>query len=76
MLDKLNGFFGLVEAMQAVDTRGVLPLAHPLAAIRDITLRLHPDAVSETASEAARQTNMQNAPDEQDGLFLVPKVIE
>ena len=30
MLERLNGFFGLVEAMRAVDTTGVEPLAHPL----------------------------------------------
>lgn len=76
LLDKLNGFFGLVTAMQAVDTAGVQPLAHPLAAVRDVQLRLHADAVSEPASEDARAANMQNAPAAADGLFLVPKVIE
>ena len=80
MLDKLNGFFGLVAAMQAVDTIGVEPLAHPLAAVRDVQLRLHQDTVSEPATqkerEDARAANMQNAPASQDGLFLVPKVIE
>ncbi|MDR0478794.1 MAG: Asp-tRNA(Asn)/Glu-tRNA(Gln) amidotransferase subunit GatC [Burkholderiaceae bacterium] len=76
MLDKLNGFFGLVTAMQAVDTTGVEPLAHPLAAVRDVQLRLHADAVGEPATLAARAANMQNAPVAQDGLFLVPKVIE
>ena len=76
MLDKLNGFFGLVDAMQAVDTTGVEPLAHPLAAVRDVQLRLHADAVSEPATLDARTANMQNAPAADDGLFLVPKVIE
>ncbi|MDR0275113.1 MAG: Asp-tRNA(Asn)/Glu-tRNA(Gln) amidotransferase subunit GatC [Burkholderiaceae bacterium] len=76
MLDKLNGFFGLVTAMQAVDTTGVQPLAHPLAAVRDVPLRLHGDAAGEPATLEARQANMQNAPAAQDGLFLVPKVIE
>ena len=40
MLTNINGFFGIVEAMQAVDTSGVQPLAHPVAAIQDIALRL------------------------------------
>lgn len=76
MLAKLNGFFDLVAAMQAVDTAGVEPLAHPLAAVRDVSLRLHEDAATEPATPEARAANMQNAPAAQDGLFLVPRVIE
>lgn len=76
MLTKLNGFFDLVAAMQAVDTAGVEPLAHPLAAVQDVQLRLHQDAASEPATQEARAANMQNAPAAQDGLFLVPRVIE
>jgi len=76
MLDKLNGFFGLVTAMQAVDTTGVQPLAHPLAAVRDVQLRLHDDTASEPATPQARAAHMQNAPAAEGGLFLVPKVIE
>ena len=76
MLDKLNGFFSLVDAMQAVDTAGVEPLAHPLAAVQDVQLRLRDDAVSEPATPDARAANMQNAPAADEGLFLVPKVIE
>ena len=73
MLERLNGFFGLVEAMRAVDTTGVEPLAHPLAAVQDVQLRLRPDVVSEPD---ARQANQRSAPAVEDGLFLVPKVIE
>lgn len=73
MLAKLNGFFNLVEAMRAVDTTGVEPLAHPLAAVQDVALRLRDDVVSEPNQ---RQANQQNAPAVEDGLFLVPKVIE
>jgi aspartyl-tRNA(Asn)/glutamyl-tRNA(Gln) amidotransferase subunit C len=47
MLTQINGFFGIVEAMQAVDTTGIEPMAHPVAAIQDITLRLRPDVASE-----------------------------
>ena len=73
MLSQLNGFFGIVEKMQAVDTSGIQPLAHPVAAIQDITLRLRDDVASESNQ---RQANMHNAPAQGEGLFLVPKVIE
>lgn len=70
---QLNGFFGLVEQMQAVDTEGVEPLSHPVAAIQDIVLRLREDVVSEPNQ---RERNQQNAPAVAEGLFLVPRVIE
>ena len=73
MLTNINGFFGIVEAMQAVDTSGVQPLAHPVAAIQDIALRLREDVVSETNN---REANQRSAPAVERGLFLVPKVIE
>ena len=73
MLAQLNNFFGIVEKMQAVDTSGVSPLSHPVAAIQDIALRLRDDLVSETNN---RDANMQNAPAAEKGDFLVPKVIE
>ena len=73
MLTQLNNFFGIVEKMQAVDTSGVSPLLHPVAAIQDITLRLRDDLVSETNN---REANMQNAPAAEKGMFLVPRVIE
>ena len=47
MLTQINGFLGIVQAMQAVDTTGITPMAHPVAAIQDITLRLRPDEASE-----------------------------
>ena len=73
MLTQINGFFGIVEAMQAVDTSGVQPLAHPVAAIQDIALRLREDVVSEPNN---RDSNQRSAPAVERGLFLVPKVIE
>ncbi|WP_417284770.1 Asp-tRNA(Asn)/Glu-tRNA(Gln) amidotransferase subunit GatC [Comamonas sp.] len=73
MLVQLNNFFGIVEKMQAVDTSGVSPLSHPVAAIQDIALRLRDDLVSEPNN---REANMQNAPAADKGMFLVPKVIE
>lgn len=72
-LSQLNGFFGIVEKMQAVDTSGVQPLAHPVAAIQDVVLRLREDIASEPNQ---REANMRNAPAQGEGLFLVPKVIE
>lgn len=73
MREQINGFFDIVEQMRAVDTTGVQPLAHPVAAIQDVALRLRADVVSESNQ---RQANMQNAPAQENGLFLVPKVIE
>ncbi|MFZ2990250.1 Asp-tRNA(Asn)/Glu-tRNA(Gln) amidotransferase subunit GatC [Ideonella sp.] len=73
MLTQLNGFFGIVEQMSAVDTRGVEPLHTPLSAVQDVTLRLREDRVSE-ANE--RERNQLSAPAVEDGLFLVPRVIE
>lgn len=70
---QMNGFFSLVERMQAVDTRGIEPLAHPLAAREAVALRLRPDQVSEPDQRAA---NQRSAPAVERGLFLVPKVIE
>ena len=73
MLSQINGFFDLVERMRSVDTAGIEPLAHPVAAIEDITLRLRDDVVSEPDN---RQANQKSAPAVEAGLFLVPKVIE
>jgi len=70
---RLNGFFALVEQMQAVDTTGVEPLAHPAAALGDVALRLRPDVASEPN---LREANQRSAPAVQDGLYLVPRVIE
>ena len=76
MLTQLNEFFDIVEKMRAVDTSGVEPLYTPLSAIEDVTLRLREDAVTEAASVERREANMANAPARDEGLFLVPKVIE
>jgi aspartyl-tRNA(Asn)/glutamyl-tRNA(Gln) amidotransferase subunit C len=73
MLSQINGFFDIVEKMRAVDTSGVEPLSHPVAAIEDVHLRLREDAVTETNERDAIQ---QSAPSVERGLYLVPKVIE
>jgi aspartyl-tRNA(Asn)/glutamyl-tRNA(Gln) amidotransferase subunit C len=73
MLGQINGFFNIVEQMRAVDTKGIEPLAHPVAAIQDIALRLRGDIASEPNQ---REANQRSAPCVERGLFLVPKVIE
>ena len=57
----------------AVDTSGLQPLAHPVACWQDVVLRLREDSVSELNQ---REANQRNAPAVEQGLFLVPKVIE
>ena len=73
MLTQLNGFFGIVEQMSAVDTRGVEPLYTPLSALLEVQLRLRDDVVTEAND---RERNQRSAPAVENGLFLVPKVIE
>ena len=73
MLQQLNGFFSIVERMSAVDTSGVEPLYTPLSAVQNVALRLRDDVVTETNQ---RELNQRSAPAVEDGLFLVPKVIE
>lgn len=76
MLQQINGFFSIVERMSAVDTSGVEPLFTPLSAVADVSLRLRDDQVTEPADVARREANQRSAPAVEDGLFLVPKVIE
>jgi aspartyl-tRNA(Asn)/glutamyl-tRNA(Gln) amidotransferase subunit C len=66
---KLNGIFSLIEEMQAVDTQGVEPMAHSQA----VTMRLRDDVVTETNQ---RELFQAIAPQVENGLYLVPKVIE
>ena len=73
MLTRLNGFFGTVEAMCAVDTQGVEPLTQPIAAVQDVHLRLRDDVAS---APAARAANPRSAPAVDDGLSLVPQALD
>jgi aspartyl-tRNA(Asn)/glutamyl-tRNA(Gln) amidotransferase subunit C len=68
-LTQLNDIFAMIERMQQVDTRGVEPMSHPLGG----TQRLRADA-ADTAID--RSENMKNAPEQHQGLFVVPRVIE
>ena len=76
VLEALNRILGLIEQLQAVDTTQVEPLAHPLALMGEMALRLRDDKVTEVASEDQRERLMANAPASHEGLFLVPKVLE
>jgi len=73
MLAQLNGFFRIVEQMSAVDTSGVEPLYTPMSALQSVSLRLREDRVTEADQ---REANQRSAPMVEDGLFLVPRVIE
>ncbi|HRJ51330.1 MAG TPA: Asp-tRNA(Asn)/Glu-tRNA(Gln) amidotransferase subunit GatC [Candidatus Thiothrix moscowensis] len=65
----LSNILNLVDQLSAVDTSGVEPMAHPL----DMTQRLREDVVTETNN---RDKYQRVAPEVEDGLYLVPKVIE
>lgn len=73
LLVQTNDFFKIVEKMRAVDTTGIEPLAHPLDSVQEMALRLRDDVVSESNQ---REANQRSAPAVENGLFLVPKVIE
>ena len=66
---KLSDILGMVDQLQAADTDGITPMAHPL----DATQRLRPDEVTETNQ---RERFQAVAPETQDGLYLVPRVVE
>jgi aspartyl-tRNA(Asn)/glutamyl-tRNA(Gln) amidotransferase subunit C len=65
----LSNILDLVEQMNSVDTEGVIPMSHPL----DVVQRLREDEVTETNQ---RDEFQKVAPATQDGLYLVPRVIE
>jgi aspartyl-tRNA(Asn)/glutamyl-tRNA(Gln) amidotransferase subunit C len=69
MQQELNGILALVDQMAAVDTEGVEPMSHPQAAMQ----RQREDAVTE---HDQRELFQAIAPQVEDGLYLVPKVIE
>lgn len=66
---QLSGILDFVDQMNAVDTSHVDPIAHPL----DLTARTREDIVTEVDQRDHFQSI---APEVQDGLYLVPKVIE
>ena len=66
---ELSNILSFIEQMNAVDTAGVVPMAHPL----DMSQPLRADVISE---QDRREEYQENAPAVRDGLYLVPKVIE
>ncbi len=66
---QLSRILDMVDQLAAVDTGDTLPMAHPLSMVQ----RLRADEVTETDQ---REVFQSNAPAVEDGLFLVPKVIE
>ncbi|MBA2778816.1 Asp-tRNA(Asn)/Glu-tRNA(Gln) amidotransferase subunit GatC [Billgrantia kenyensis] len=67
--DDLGRILEMVDQLQALDTEGVAPLAHPL----DVTQRLRADEITESDQ---RNTFQRCAPAVEDGLYLVPRVVE
>jgi aspartyl-tRNA(Asn)/glutamyl-tRNA(Gln) amidotransferase subunit C len=66
---QMNSIFGLIEQMQAVNTQGIEPMSHAL----DVAQRLREDEVTESDQRNKFQSA---APAVENGLYLVPKVIE
>lgn len=66
---RLGNILAMVDQLQAVDTTGIEPLANPLEAVQ----RLRPDVVTEPD---CRDAMLALAPASEQGLFLVPKVID
>jgi aspartyl-tRNA(Asn)/glutamyl-tRNA(Gln) amidotransferase subunit C len=66
---RIGNILGMIDRMQAVDTSAVSPMAHPL----DTVQRLRPDEVTEPDRRA---DFLAIAPVSEDGLYLVPRVIE
>ena len=67
--ERITEILHMVDQLQAVDTRDVLPMANPL----DAVARLRADEVTQVNQ---REDFQAIAPATQDGLYLVPKVIE
>jgi aspartyl-tRNA(Asn)/glutamyl-tRNA(Gln) amidotransferase subunit C len=67
--ERLNRVLGLIDQLQSVDTRGIEPMSHAL----DVVQRLRPDEVTEPDR---REDYQKGAPAVEQGLYLVPKVIE
>jgi len=67
--ESLNNILGLIDQLQAANTQGIEPMAHPL----DATQPLRVDRVTELNQRDAYQSI---APAVQDGCYLVPRVVE
>lgn len=66
---RITDILALIDEMQSINTNDVAPLAHPL----DLLQRLRADEITERDYRDELQSL---APEAQEGLYLVPKVIE
>ncbi len=79
MLEHLNRLFGLIEKIQIIDTDTIAPLAHPLELVQlahnqsALALPLRTDTVTEKVDRDSYQAL---SPSAENGLYLVPKVLE
>lgn len=68
-VEELSRILEFVEQLSDIDTDGIVPMAHPL----EMTQRLRPDKITESDQRIEFQAC---APATENGLYLVPKVIE
>ncbi len=68
-VDKLSRIVAFVDQLAQAETKDVVPMAHPLNEAQ----RLRADDVTESDERAALQVNASSV---ENGLYLVPKVIE
>lgn len=68
----LTSIFGMIDDLSRLDTEHVVPMAHA----QPVTLPLREDVVTEPGDVAHRDDYQNGAPAVEDGLYLVPKVIE
>ena len=66
---KLTAIFAMINELQAIDTRGIVPMSHA----QDVASPLRDDRVTEPDRHAEFQSI---APAVEDDLYLVPRVIE
>lgn len=70
---EMTGILTLIDQLQAVDTRGLTPLTHPLSTVTDVVLGCRQDHADEPDR---REAALALAPQTEEGLFLVPRVVE
>ncbi|MGL4667318.1 MAG: Asp-tRNA(Asn)/Glu-tRNA(Gln) amidotransferase subunit GatC [Saezia sp.] len=76
LLRQINNIFDMIQEMQTINTDHVEPLFTPLSIAQTVELRLREDVVTYPASAQTRDLALRNAPANENGFFLVPKVIE
>ena len=73
LAEQLSRVLGLIDELQSVDTRSVEPMSHALESLLPQGQRLREDVVTEPDRRAEFQAV---APAVEQGLYLVPRVIE